>query len=300
MNTDGLVPVWNAQYAMEIREFRGHYGMPQEKVTELLSQYLWPEFDLKDTLNTLNWLKQYETRHHYAGWSREYSSRGVFTMLEFLQDEFVPSQIQWDDTTPPEPSIWNHIPCAVDGTHCPVKTVPHNVRDPETGELKHPWFSWKGRCTGVAYQAALNIHTQRIAHFWGPMPASIHDVTLWHMSGVLDHLAWEDDCIADCGYVGTFGLIAPCKYTQLSDDPITREQQKELGRLIASKRWLVESCFGRLKERWGCLQTPWRHHVTKHHNMMMTLAAFFNFDWSPLSKAEVFVGEGDTDDEDEF
>jgi hypothetical protein len=119
-------------------------------------------------------------------------------------------------------------------------------------ESRKGWYDHKSNGFGIKYEIASNIKTGDIVHYYGPLRAAIHDLTVFQ--GFLKRQLAPNECvIADKGYIGDSKVITPRD---------ARNAQHK--RAMAAVRMRHEHINGRLK-KWKALGSIWRHALNKHH-----------------------------------
>ena len=105
----------------------------------------------------------------------------------------------------------------------------------------------------------------------GGVPGSVHDLTLFRSSGLLDLLLPGERVCADKGYVGGPDcLLVPFKGAICA--------RKEIfNRFLSQFRTLIENVNARFKY-FACLRVPWRHDLQLHSVVFHLIANIVNVD----------------------
>ena len=241
-------------------------------------------------LRLLRWLKTYsnwEARDGITRWSaRRILFRTMARIWQRAKDSIRWSLPDGDDVDHP---WYYHAPLIVDGTHLPVRRF--------GGDYPNRRFHSHKRKDNlyVSYQFVFDPWRQTIVHVWGPVPASVPDITIWHRSGVSLLLPEDRFVIGDPGYQSGHRIVTTLKPKANPDIEYLASNNRRVRKI----RWQVEALFSRLKN-FAVFATPWRHDRRCHVQAVMIVASVMNADLKerPLDKGELLYSVHDTDDED--
>lgn len=107
----------------------------------------------------------------------------------------------------------------------------------------------------------------------GPLPGSVHDLTITRLGGLLDLLLDHEFVLADKGYIGEFKIITPFKGKPVNLLPV----QLEINLWLGSIRWLVEHILLRIKT-FRCVNIKWRHWRDLHGLVFFVICEIVNID----------------------
>jgi hypothetical protein len=153
-----------------IDRFKAHYGVCPKSVVPFLEDLFkkHPSLKYKDVFMTLNWLKTYSVAHVMAaiwGHCEEYINVVVeeyISKFASLKEGKIRLDRFNDDTI---------IVFSIDACHFMVDEM-----------ALHPsnrWYDFKKGGAGLKYEVALSIHTNEIMWIRGPLPASVHDISMF-------------------------------------------------------------------------------------------------------------------------
>jgi hypothetical protein len=153
-----------------IDRFKAHYGVCPKSVVPFLEDLFkkHPSLKYKDVFMTLNWLKTYSVAHVMAaiwGHCEEYISVIVeeyISKFASLKEGKIRLDRFNDETI---------IVFSIDACHFMVDEF---ALSPSTR-----WYNFKKGDAGLKYEVALSIHTNEIMWIRGPLPASIHDISMF-------------------------------------------------------------------------------------------------------------------------
>lgn len=117
---------------------------------------------------------------------------------------------------------------------------------------RRKWYTHKYNHFGIKYEIATCIKTGDVVHYYGPVRAAIHDLTLFR-SFLRKKLGHGERVLADRGYRGD-RLV--CTLYNSND-----AQHARSIKLIGARH---ETMNGRLCF-FGAMQQEWRHQLCKHH-----------------------------------
>lgn len=242
-----------------------------------------------DLLRLLRWLKTYSPWEGRSGVTRWSHRRFLFAIMSRIWQRARDS-IEWSVPTHEDVghSWYFHAPLIVDGTHLPIRKFGGDYAN-------RRYHSHKMRNTlCVTYQFVFDPWRQRIVHVWGPVPASVPDITIWHRSGVSLLMPDNRFVIGDPGYQGGHMIVTTLKPNAHPD----LEYVASNNRRVRAIRWQVEAVFSRLKN-FQVFATPWRHDRKCHVQAVMIVASVLNADLQerPLDRGEVIdAGEEEAGD----
>jgi len=153
-----------------IDRFKAHYGVCPETIVlffgDLSKKH--PSLKYKDVFMTINWLKTYSIAHVMAAnWGRceEYINpvlEEYIAKFALLKEGKIRIERFEDETI---------IVFSIDACHFMVEEF---ALSPSTR-----WYDFKKGGAGLKYEVALSIHTNEIIWIRGPLPASVHDISMF-------------------------------------------------------------------------------------------------------------------------
>jgi hypothetical protein len=128
----------------------------------------------------------------------------------------------------------------IDVTECPIWTP-----------LQYEWeyYSVKTKSHTLKYELAISMNNHRILWVNGPYKGSVHDSKIIR-DKFLKALTTNERAIADKGYIGVPGIIAPFK-------PARSPEQKQFNLNHYTVRQSIERCNKRVKQ-FMCFRQKWR------------------------------------------
>lgn len=279
-------------------EFRGIYGLDEDKVDEFMSTFC-PAEDKADVLLALRFAKQYPTYLNrsatefraadgFHGASRQLGRRSctsrVFRVMTGAKPNMLAS-LTFDTSVSDELecALYRHAPFLLDATHVPIKRFCGGMANRASYRMR--FHSWKLRGMALSYQVVYNPWSSHICDVYGPFPASVHDSIAYRASGVGRRLReMGRKCMADGGYAGFEGELET-PYARRR--PLTAEETQHNFH-ISTVRWQVETVFSRAKA-FRALSEEWRHDIGKHHLVFFFIVGVLQIDLKhhPLERHEM-------------
>jgi len=145
------------------------------------------------------------------------------------------------------------VVATVDATEIPV-------RRPIDRDKQAVFYSGKSKQHSVKGQILIQPSTGLIMHASAVYPGSIHDLTVFRMTGVADIIRHGEKVLGDSGYQGmqhVVGALLPIKKPRNSS---LSHDQKKFNFELSSRRVLVENVFSRLK-KWMVMSHKWNGHL---------------------------------------
>jgi len=91
----------------------------------------------------------------------------------------------------------------LDGTECPINHPKASVQG--------AYYTGKSKTHCIKYEVGVNSHTGRLVWVGGPVPGSVHNLTITRVFGLLHMLVFREFILADKGYIGEWQIITPFK-----------------------------------------------------------------------------------------
>ena len=158
--------------------------------------------------------------------------------------------------------IGNRALMTVDGTDFRI-AEPH----PYSKAGNKVWYSHKFKGPGLRYEVGVCIRTGDICWYYGPHPASMHDLTIFRnkLKHLLPH--WER-VLGDSGYEGENRCLT-------ARDRVSKANGRFMG-IARARHETINSLF----KDWQCLKQVWRHDRSKHGLAFQCVAVItqLNFD----------------------
>ncbi|CAH1980166.1 unnamed protein product [Acanthoscelides obtectus] len=135
---------------------------------------------------------------------------------------------------------------ALDGTHIRIDKP---SQDPESYFIRKSFYS-------IQAQIVCD-HKRRIRDIFLGFPGSVHDSRVFSASPLGDHLAemcGQYHLLGDSAYPCLVNLLTPFR-----DNGHLTRRQKNYNYLLATNRYIIEHCFGILKQKWRKL-----YHIKMH------------------------------------
>ena len=135
----------------------------------------------------------------------------------------------------------------VDSTLCPIE---------RPGENQQVFYSIKHKTHGLKYELGVR-KDGLICWVYGPVPGSVHDITIIRQGGLKDYLYPNEFIIGDKGYVGENWILVPFKGSDLS------LEQRGWNHGMHSARAQVEITIGWIKN-FKAMAMDWREEWDKN------------------------------------
>ena len=155
-------------------------------------------------------------------------------------------QIYWPESWGTENSEIFLI--TVDGVHCRVRERNHPTLYRDTSIYSH-----KFKQAGLDYELAISIREPRLVHMYGPVDASVHDLTIFRESGLKEKIPPGYRGLGDTGYNGEPGVLS----TRNAND------EKAVGK-FKSRALARHETFNMRIKMFGILAQVFRHDHSKH------------------------------------
>ena len=151
----------------------------------------------------------------------------------------------------------------LDGTEC-------SINRPDA-RIQRIFYTGKSKQHCIKYEVGVHPHTGHLVWVGGPVPGSVHDLTLTRMAGLLHEIRDDEFILADKGYIGEFKIITPFRGRYLM------EVQRVINYWLGSVRWLVEHVLLRIKT-FRCANEKWRHWRNLHRIVFFVTCEIVNID----------------------
>jgi hypothetical protein len=153
----------------------------------------------------------------------------------------------------------------LDGTDCPINR-------PHAG-IQRGFYSGKSKKHCIKYEVGVHPQTGHLVWVGGPVPGSVHDLTITRLFGILTMLMAGEFILADKGYIGEWQIITPFK----GKSHQLTVMEKEVNLWLGSIRWIVEHVLLRIKN-FHCVNIKWRHARELHSTVFFVICEIVNID----------------------
>jgi len=130
------------------------------------------------------------------------------------------------------------------------------------------YYSMKHKAHGLKYEIGVR-RDGLICWIYGPIPGSVHDITIVRQGGLQNELLPGEFVLGDKGYVGEAWILTPFKGAQLTDG------QRGWNHTIHSLRSQVEITIGWIK-KFHAFSARWRHSHAKNAMMFRVCCNLVN------------------------
>lgn len=139
----------------------------------------------------------------------------------------------------------------LDGTECPIRRP--------NKDIQKEWYSGKKKHHTIKYEVGVSLFDPKIVWVSGPMPGSIHDLTMARKNRLFRKLIPGEKVMGDMGYVGHPRMVTPLKKNSKINPKFRNWFNKKFGKI----RVKVEHVLHRVKI-FDCFNQEWRHSLKYH------------------------------------